>query len=337
MQHSKPLHHWFHLLSIIVITRAFYVLRSDNYEIGCQKRTVFDVNLGNTVSQFVVNAYCQVTGKPPTKDELSSQVNQLVNVSYWRRIDLIHDNPQIMDNVNSTLDLMQGGIKVAMYDDTWGYPQVFNPTPSLSDVESTAQKFYAIKWRPWHLTIKRKYWYLVDGRPMIYFYNSGRLSPTSAGAAVVEKLKQLFAADFGVRPFVVQDRGFPPDMNTDLTFEWDPLGNVDKLSKTMKNGKSLLHVLPKFDAMGRSNPGQIARAVSDYSSSSPLKNYRVIKGAELLKSALQAAKGFNLMSIGTWNDLGEGTGVNRNFDYSIKGDFVSPFYFMDIIRSYQCL
>ena len=174
---------------------------------------------------------------------------------------------------------------------------------------------------------------MVNGKPLVYFYNSGRLSPNDKGAAVVEEIKNMFKQDFGVRPFVVQDQGFAPDSNTDITFQWDPLGNIDRISKSEgAQGFKLLHVLPKFDAMGRSHPGALAGAFEN----APDNDYRVIKDFTLLRSALANANGYDLMSIGTWNDLGEGTGVGRNYDYAIKGNIVTPLYFMNIMRKIQC-
>jgi hypothetical protein len=38
----------------------------------------------------------------------------------------------------------------------------------------------------------------------------------------------------------------------------------------------------------------------------------------------------------TWNDLGEGTGITRNYDYYDQGAWLTPDAFMNAIRSSQC-
>jgi hypothetical protein len=39
--------------------------------------------------------------------------------------------------------------------------------------------------------------------------------------------------------------------------------------------------------------------------------------------------------IATWNDLGEGTGIHRNYDYYAGGRWLEPDHFMRLIRSSQ--
>jgi hypothetical protein len=40
--------------------------------------------------------------------------------------------------------------------------------------------------------------------------------------------------------------------------------------------------------------------------------------------------------IATWNDLGEGTGITRNYDYYCRGAWLPPHAFMQLIRGSQC-
>jgi hypothetical protein len=42
-----------------------------------------------------------------------------------------------------------------------------------------------------------------------------------------------------------------------------------------------------------------------------------------------------LLVLATWNDIGEGTGLNRNYDYYAGGQWLAPDYFMRIIRESQ--
>jgi hypothetical protein len=40
--------------------------------------------------------------------------------------------------------------------------------------------------------------------------------------------------------------------------------------------------------------------------------------------------------IATWNDLGEGTGITRNYDYYHQGEWLPPDTFMSRLRAAQC-
>jgi len=43
----------------------------------------------------------------------------------------------------------------------------------------------------------------------------------------------------------------------------------------------------------------------------------------------------DLLVLATWNDLGEGTGVHRNYDYYAGGKWLEPDHFMRLIRDSQ--
>jgi hypothetical protein len=61
----------------------------------------------------------------------------------------------------------------------------------------------------------------------------------------------------------------------------------------------------------------------------------VIKDGSLLQRVLRETQDSELLVIATWNDLGEGTGINRNYDYYFHGQWQRPDYFMRLIRSSQ--
>jgi hypothetical protein len=62
----------------------------------------------------------------------------------------------------------------------------------------------------------------------------------------------------------------------------------------------------------------------------------IVKGPELLEQYLAASQTSNLAMIATWNDLGEGTGITRNYDYYYQGAWLPPHTFMRSIRTSQC-
>jgi hypothetical protein len=204
-----------------------------------------------------------------------------------------------------------------------------NPAPDLSVTESAAQRIYAVEWKPFFGGISRPHWYTVGGAPLIYFYNAGTLAPITGLSAVLARMKQLFQADFGVTPFVVVDRGFGTTTSGDGQFVWDTFRNYPTThigtAAGVTGGLTFDNSMVKWDSLGRDMPGAIATATT-----------RMSKGPEILTQVLQASAGANLLLFETWNDLGEGTGITRNYDYYAHGAWLTPDAFMNVIRASQC-
>jgi hypothetical protein len=203
-----------------------------------------------------------------------------------------------------------------------------NPAPNLADTENAAQQIYAVQWKTFFQGISMKHWYTVGGAPLIYFYNSGTLQPASGMSAVIARMKQLFQADFGVAPFVDVDVGYGAVSSADAQFVWDTF-NSDPGSHlgvaTTAGGKTFDTSMVKWDSLDRDNPGAIASAQT-----------RLFKGPDILQRVLQASAGADLLLLATWNDLGEGTGITRNYDYYYQGAWLPPDAFMTAIRASQC-
>jgi Domain of unknown function (DUF5010) len=224
------------------------------------------------------------------------------------------------------------GVKVALFDDPWSWGQPsssgpFRAVPNLADTEAAAQAIYTAKWKPFYTRIDKKSWYLFQGRPFIYFYNAGTLKPLGASAAVITRLKQLFAQDFGMPPFVVVETAYFQDPAmpgvADSQFTWNTLGN-GRTRSTM-NGVNVDHFMVKWDPVGRDRPGALATAGD-----------RVLKGTGLLAQRLTGSSDADVAVIATWNDLGEGTGIERNYDYYVAGAWSPPTTFMSLTRAAQC-
>jgi hypothetical protein len=226
------------------------------------------------------------------------------------------------------------GVRVGMFDDTWGWgredwPAPFDVAPDLTNAEAAANTLYTAKWQPFFRRVPRKFWYLYKGRPLIYFYNANTLEPSKQAAPVVRRMKDLFAKEFGVEPFIAVDEGYfdDPTMPTvaDARYKWSTWSLAEKRSRQTLKGVTLEHFMVKWDSLGRDAPGDVAAATD-----------RVWKGPEMLEKALEASKDAQLAVIATWNDLGEGTGVERNYDYFYKDGFLAPDHFISIIRRSQC-
>jgi hypothetical protein len=225
------------------------------------------------------------------------------------------------------------GVKIALFDDTWSWGQASSPAPfrtrpDLNDTEGAAQAIYQAKWKPFYTQLDRQFWYQFRDRPLIYFYNAGTLRPLAVSAAVVARMKELFAADFGVTPFVVVDTAYFQDGNmanvADSQFTWETLRSGNKSRSTL-HGVTLDHFMVKWDTIGRDRPGVIATGGD-----------RIIKGTALLKTRLDSTQDAQVVVIATWNDLGEGTGIERNYDYFFGGAWQPPTVFMSLTRAAQC-
>lgn len=241
---------------------------------------------------------------------------------------------QALETALVAIDGMGGGMKVGLFNDTWAWGNpaggpLMNPAPNLANTDAAASQIYNVEWKPFFSAISKPHWYTVNGAPLIYFYNAGTLLPTSGASAVIAQMKSLFLADFGVTPFVVVDRGYGTTMSGDAQFVWDTFKNYPTThlgtGTTVTGGLTFDNAMVKWDSLGRDNPGAIANAQT-----------LIAKGPEILAQILAASAGASLLLLETWNDLGEGTGITRNYDYYEKGGWLPPSVFMDTIRASQC-
>ncbi len=244
--------------------------------------------------------------------------------------------------LTKALDDTGGVVKIGMFDDTstWGHASgAFSTAPDMSNSSAAAQSIYQAKWKPFFSRVPQKYWYLFNGRPVIYFYNSGTLKPPDHSAGTISALSGLFEADFGVKPFLAVDDGYYDSaMNgvSDARFKWDTFqcGGAGangscvankQLSESNLNGVKLDHFMVKWDSLGRDQAGHIA-------TSSDL----LVKDDSLLKQRLADSASAQLAVIATWNDMGEGTSINRNYDYYVGGQWLEPDVFLKDLRAAQC-
>lgn len=241
--------------------------------------------------------------------------------------------PDPLAQLGQALAAVGADVKVSLFDDPWAWGKPSSPAswqtpPDFGNAENAAQTLYQKKWKPFYARIARQYWYSFQDRPFVYFYNAGTLGPLSAGAAVVLRMKQLFQQDFGVEPFVAVDGAYFQDDNmatvADARFTWDTLSSGRKSRYTVR-GVTLDHFMPKWDALGRDKPGVIATSTD-----------KIIKGTTLLEQMLSSSVDAQIAVVATWNDLGEGTGIERNYDYYVGGAWLAPNAFMSLTRAAQC-
>jgi len=254
---------------------------------------------------------------------------------------------QIDTLVTALKTAAQGPVKIGLFDDTWSWGEAqfgapWATAPDMNDTDVAADRLYQAKWQPFFRKIPPEDWYRIDGRPLIYFYNAGTLKPATRAATVIARMKALFKADFGVEPFVAVDDAFfaDPDMLqvADSRFRWDtfsdPFTAADR-TVALKDGisRSDMHQRVMTSAMVRWD----SRARDTLEGHPDAFTGRTVKGPERLQAVLDATKHADSLLLATWNDLGEGTGVDWNYDYYYKGKWLQPDAFIRQIRASQCV
>jgi Domain of unknown function (DUF5010) len=235
--------------------------------------------------------------------------------------------------LNDALKSLDEPVKIGLFDDTWTWGQhefsnFWTHKPDLTDADKAAKTIYEAKWKPFFSQVDKKFWYRFKGRPFIYFYNAGTLEPRTKAAPVVAKLKALFKADFGEEPFVDVDIAYFDDPampeTADARFKWMTFDIPQRRYRSQLGGHIIDHAMVRWDAINRDRPGQLAT-----------KYDRCVKGGAILRRVLRDSLDAELLILATWNDLGEGTGVGRNYDYWVDGRWLPPHHFMQLIRNSQ--
>lgn len=225
-------------------------------------------------------------------------------------------------------------VKIGLFDDTWSWGKPYfkkswEQIPDMNYPEKCAKMIFEAKWKPFFKTIPRKHWYLVKGKPMIYFYNGGTIKNKKNSAQVFKQLKQMFKDEFGVEPYLCSDSAFW-ELGTarfaDNKFRWFFIDKNAEDASFTKDGVTLTHAMVRWDDTARLNKQQ-ERAV--------IPEDKIYKDDILLKRLLNETKNSDILVIATWNDLGEGTGINRCVDYYWDEKWQKPTHFMDLIRTSQ--
>lgn len=226
-------------------------------------------------------------------------------------------------------------IKLGMFDDTWTWGQpYFGPfweqRPDCNNVEATAKLLFEAKWKVFFKAVPREHWYLVNGRPMICFYNNNSLQNRQNFDQVLPVMKRLFKEEFGVEPWVAVDTAFNyrPTMKavSDSHFKWYSFDVDARFTSETRNGLTLAHAMPRWDSTSRWNNHIEARAKP---------GDLLVKDDSTLKKILNSTQDADILVLATWNDLGEGTGINRAYDYYWDGEWKRPDHFMRLIRRSQ--
>ena len=229
-------------------------------------------------------------------------------------------------------------IKVAAFFDSYAWGEasagpLFNPAPDLNNATDAAARIYTVLWQPFFRQLNASYLYRVSGRPAVYMYNAGTLKPASKMAATLQLLKAQCQAEFNFTPFVSLDIAFAGGGWQDAYFHWDTFTDPGHVKLFTQGNVTTGHAMVKWDSMGRDVPGQVAREANDTD-----HLYRMHKGGEILAQVMgETGEGVEVLTLATWNDLGEGTGMARQYDLWYQGQWLPPHFFMNITRNAQCI
>jgi len=80
----------------------------------------------------------------------------------------------------------------------------------------------------------------------------------------------------------------------------------------------------KWDAVYRDRPGK-----TDH------EHDRCVKRGQVLQRVVKESLDAELLILATWSDLGEETGIHRNYDYYVDGHWPARDHFMQLIPSSQ--
>jgi hypothetical protein len=233
----------------------------------------------------------------------------------WAGLDFLllsAPGPEVPPELGALLSSLSGlsdPVKLALFDQS--EPAAL--TPAL----------YEAKWQPFFRQVDRHHWYRFKGRPLVYFAGGG-----GAASDVLTELKRRFEADHGESPFLCVESAHFADARVealaDARFSSFTFELPEKRSRSTLNGHVIDHATVRWDSVGRDRPGELA-------TSSDL----LVKGSELLEQVLSDSSDAELLLLSTWNDLGQGSGIHRNYDYWASGSWLSPEHFMRKVRVSQ--
>jgi hypothetical protein len=224
---------------------------------------------------------------------------------------------------------------IGLFDDTWAWGKKhvkgtpWEEAPDCSEPEAAAEKIFTYKWSPIFEVIPEKHWFRFKGKPVIGFYNAGTIKNREHSSEVVTRIKGKFKKRFGVEPMLLIDSAYFVDKKmaqvADAMFKWNTFRLEGGISRDLGT-LSYVHAMPRWDSVSRDS-GSVERAAKE--------SDRIVKDDELLIKILNETISDDMVTLGTWNDLGEGTGVNRSYDYWWDGRWHSPDHFLKLMQRSQ--
>jgi hypothetical protein len=241
------------------------------------------------------------------------------------------------------LDRAGSGVKIILFDDTtsqcceWnvdhGRPYYPDPRMPLSD-HANRTYFYERKIRPFFQAIPQRHWathngqpLTAGGRPMIITYSAAWfLDVATEGGPLWQWIKDRFAADFRdsnnnpIVPWLVHENSWfvgTSGTPADGRYAW---GAATGYGNSFNRGSfNTTNIGPGYDDRRIRTPGS---------------NAPRFDGGRLIDSfAQQDGYDADLLMIETWNELWEGTPLQRCKDYPRSGGGTLPeTHYIDLLR-----
>jgi hypothetical protein len=333
-----------------------FVLRPD-WNGVVQKRDVVDVNLGHTPESFVRAAHAQITGEAAPEALVKRFARELRSNPRLRRADLVR-----------LLASESGRDCELCYGDPWqAHPQllgaperrtkrqvgaVLTTDPAPSNGAATTHPLDG----DWKRELTDAKWAGLDF--LLLSVSDGELLP--------EQLRPLLNALGGLSDPVklaLFDRSARGPM-TPAAYEakWQPFfRRVDRHHWYRFKGRPFVYLggagegavaatsqgLTELGARFEADHGESPFLCAEQRSSGKARtrstldghviDHATVKGSELLEQVLHDSSDADLLVLTSWNELGEGTGIHRNYDYWANGSWLSPEHFMRKIRVSQSM
>ncbi len=240
----------------------------------------------------------------------------------------VWDNPNnqyigYMGNLSNAINQLQSPLKVSEFWDA-SYASNDGGSVDLGD-SNTAQYRYNKFIKPFYQAFPQSQWATLDGRPILAIYRFGGDSYTNSDKADVffTNIKSLFKNDFTVEPVLI--------LGTEW-YEKTPARNVADGEFDVYNGGVSRDGTAHTHTVNGLTISNISPGGNDYR---PEGSHLDRQDGQVFKNEFGQVPGnTNLLMIESWNELGEGSGIERaTYPKSGEGTLPTTTFYMDTLRN----
>lgn len=285
------------------------------------------------------------------RDMLLGGIDYAFPVSWGENYQSNYFKQSVLSRMVDAIRQLGSPIKIGLYDDTTSEAAEWNadngrgyvvsetdPTKQLSCADPNAVTyFYDRKIKPFFQMIPRDLWATHNGlpvsnggRPLILTYVSYYYKDVGSSAATMwQNIKNRFAADFGVQPYLV------------LCWSWWYFGNVSSVADAEcvygAANSGIWTYNPRGYTVSNLGPGCDTRRIgrTDYRPrwSNADTTDDMLEDQWLRDNFHKVPANANLVMLESWNELWEGTAISRCTDYPRRTACMLPeTYYMDKTR-----
>lgn len=212
-------------------------------------------------------------------------------------------------------------LKAGYFDDTGNYPNAAGVSRLDLSNRNNWVYFWDHRMKIWFDTVPKNMWYLLDGKPVVVFWNlsSSNFSNQQGNASkLLAWLKNNFKARYGMEPvFILQDDWFTKDTTINSTHAY---GKHSWFSPKTDIASSIY----SYTSYNGAKWGAVAPA---FSKQDPAREVSRRDGATL---DMALAKGLDakFTFLESWTNWAEGAGFYRSNSWSFPNQYIS------IVRKY---